>query len=197
MSIKKYVSLSRSGFTLVELLIVVAIIGVLASQGVPAYKRMIQKSRKAEAKVALANIATAEAAFFSEYGEYGNNIQRMGAQMDTNANLIYTAGFPASSSCTSNTTVIPSSSSALAALANGFSGYFTAMGTVIGNTSNTACNSGTITDPGSVTAISTYTAAATGFIRTAGTACSSLANCDQWTINQTRTVNNVVDGVGN
>ena len=65
---KKSILLKSQGFTLVELLIVVAIIGVLASQGVPAYRRMIMKSRKGEAQIMLGNIATAESAFFSEYG---------------------------------------------------------------------------------------------------------------------------------
>jgi len=91
-SIKKTGIYSTKGFTLVELLIVVAIIGVLASQGVPAYRRMIQKSRKGEAQVMLGNIATAESGFFSEYGQYTNNIARAGAQLE-GTNFIYASGF--------------------------------------------------------------------------------------------------------
>lgn len=84
---------STKGFTLVELLIVVAIIGVLASQGVPAYKRMIQKSRKGEAQMLLGNIATAESGFFSEYGVYSNHVARLGA-MAEGTSFTYAAGFP-------------------------------------------------------------------------------------------------------
>ena len=40
---------NRSGFTLVELMIVVAIIGILASVAVPAFTRYVKKARTAEA----------------------------------------------------------------------------------------------------------------------------------------------------
>lgn len=82
------------GFTLVELLIVVAIIGVLSTIGVPSFRRMVQKSKKSEAKVNLGGLYTAEQAFFSEYGAFGNNIGRMGYQIDGNpTNLMYRVGF--------------------------------------------------------------------------------------------------------
>ena len=100
---KKSILLKSQGFTLVELLIVVAIIGVLASQGVPAYRRMIQKSRKGEAQIMLGNIATAESAFFSEYGSYGNHIARMGAMME-GTNFIYAAGVNVKDNCVVITT---------------------------------------------------------------------------------------------
>ncbi len=88
---KKSILLKSQGFTLVELLIVVAIIGVLASQGVPAYRRMIMKSRKGEAQIMLGNIATAESAFFSEYGSYGSHLARMGAIME-GIQFVYAGG---------------------------------------------------------------------------------------------------------
>lgn len=84
--------LKQNGFTLVELLIVVAIIGVLSTIGIPTFRRMVQKSKKAEAKVNLGGLYTAEQAFFSEYGGYGNNLRAMGFQTD-GANMMYVIGF--------------------------------------------------------------------------------------------------------
>lgn len=69
---------NKSGFTLVELLIVVAIIGVLATIGVPTYRRMVQKSKQAEAKIELGALYQCEAAFFAEWGSYGSFLKKMG-----------------------------------------------------------------------------------------------------------------------
>ena len=68
-------------FTLVELLIVVAIVGVLATVGIPTYKKMVRKARQAEPKANLAAVFTVESAFFAEYGAYGNNLGFMGYQI--------------------------------------------------------------------------------------------------------------------
>lgn len=82
------------GFTLVELLIVVAIIGVLSTVGIPSFRRMVQKSKKSEAKVNLGGLYTAEQAFFSEYGGFGNHLARLGFNIDGNPdNLMYVVGF--------------------------------------------------------------------------------------------------------
>jgi type IV pilus assembly protein PilA len=86
--------LGRKGFTLVELLIVVAIIGILSTVGVPTFRRMIQKSKKSEAQVNLGGVYTSEQAFLSEYGTYGNNLAAMGFQVDGQAaTMTYVVGF--------------------------------------------------------------------------------------------------------
>jgi len=85
---------SERGFTLVELLIVVAIIGVLSTIGIPTFRRMMQKSRQAEARVNLGNLFTVEQAFFSEYGAFGNNLLTMGYEVSGDqANISYVVGF--------------------------------------------------------------------------------------------------------
>jgi len=60
----------RSGFTLIELMIVVAIIGILAVVAIPNYLRFQLRSKTAEAKTNLAAIRTSEEAYFSEFGLY-------------------------------------------------------------------------------------------------------------------------------
>lgn len=63
----------RRGFTLVELLVTVVILGVLASLAIPKY---MQSKGKAQQKVALTdlrNLATAEDAFFADNNRYASD----------------------------------------------------------------------------------------------------------------------------
>lgn len=61
---------SGVGFTLIELMIVVAIIGLLAAIAIPNYMRFQLKTKSSEAKTNLAAIRTAEESYFSEFGRY-------------------------------------------------------------------------------------------------------------------------------
>ncbi len=58
------------GFTLVELMVVVAIIGVLAAVAVPNYQKFQAKARQTEAKVGLGDIRTAEMAYAVEQNTF-------------------------------------------------------------------------------------------------------------------------------
>ena len=60
------------GFTLIELMVVVVILGILATLAVPRYNRFVAKSRQSEAKTNLGHIAMLEDAYRVEYEEYVN-----------------------------------------------------------------------------------------------------------------------------
>lgn len=59
MSVKKMVS-NQKGFTLVELMVVVAIIGILAAIAVPNFRKYQAKAKTGEATLALASLYTGE-----------------------------------------------------------------------------------------------------------------------------------------
>jgi type IV pilus assembly protein PilA len=61
---------STSGFTLIELMIVVAVIGILAAVAIPNYTRFQLRSKSSEGKVNLAAIRGAEEGYFAEFGSY-------------------------------------------------------------------------------------------------------------------------------
>lgn len=60
----------NKGFTLVELMIVVAIIGILAAIAYPSYVQYLQKSRRAEARAALSGAVQALERYYTERNTY-------------------------------------------------------------------------------------------------------------------------------
>jgi type IV pilus assembly protein PilA len=61
----------KKGFTLIELMIVVAIIGILAAIAIPNFLKFQAKSKQSEAKSNLGAVFTGEVAFFGETNRYG------------------------------------------------------------------------------------------------------------------------------
>jgi type IV pilus assembly protein PilA len=61
---------SQKGFTLIELMIVVVIIGILAALAIPRFMRATTKSKQSEAKNILKQIYAMERAYRQEYDVY-------------------------------------------------------------------------------------------------------------------------------
>lgn len=61
---------NRAGFTLVELMIVVTIIGILSAIAIPSFNSYVQRSRTSEAVNFLGAIKLRQEAYRSEFGQY-------------------------------------------------------------------------------------------------------------------------------
>ena len=72
--------MARKGFTLVEVLIVVIIIGILASIGLPQFAVSIEKAKGGEARAGLGHIQTGEKIYYAEKEYYTTNL----ADLDIN-----------------------------------------------------------------------------------------------------------------
>lgn len=67
----------RRGFTLVELMVVVGVLGVLTSMAVPGVKRYIWKTERAEAMTNLTGIYQAQIKYYSDFGRYADNFTEL------------------------------------------------------------------------------------------------------------------------
>ncbi len=82
---------SKKGFTLIELMIVVAIIGILAAIAIPNFLKFQAKSKQSEAKTNLKGIYTAETGYFGEKNTY-ESFQNVNWEPVGTARYRYTIG---------------------------------------------------------------------------------------------------------
>jgi prepilin-type N-terminal cleavage/methylation domain-containing protein len=78
---------SRKGFTLIELMVVILIVGILAAVAVPIMRGRIDSAKWTEGKAGAGTLATALRAYAAEKGGAGS----YGANLPTLANLGFSA----------------------------------------------------------------------------------------------------------
>lgn len=88
---KKFTLQSEEGFTLVELMVVVAIIGILSAIAVPNFKKYQAKAKQSEAKIQLAAIYSTEVGTSADYDTYGTCLAAMGYEVSPRG--YYLVGF--------------------------------------------------------------------------------------------------------
>ncbi|MGB0952591.1 MAG: type IV pilin protein [Planctomycetota bacterium] len=72
----------KSGFSLVELTIVVVILGVLATFAVPRFMSSVEKTKASEAFSYLSQIESAQGRYNAENGKYANSTRYMDIDLD-------------------------------------------------------------------------------------------------------------------
>jgi type IV pilus assembly protein PilA len=70
---------NKKGFTLIELMIVVAIIGILAAIAIPNFMTYQCKAKQAEAKSVLGSIRVLQEAYLAEFDTYADTTAKLGS----------------------------------------------------------------------------------------------------------------------
>ena len=78
---------NERGYTIMELLVVIVIIGVLAAIGVPAYNNMTTRARKTACDANKRTIATAVGMYYADHEDYPADGAATSTLADPNGNL--------------------------------------------------------------------------------------------------------------
>lgn len=84
----------RDAFTLIEMMVVVAITAIMAAIAMPNYQKYMARSRQKQAQTALGVIYTSERTFFTDTGSYSYCVSKIGYNpAKDNAPRYYATGF--------------------------------------------------------------------------------------------------------
>ena len=73
----------QQGFTLMELMIVVTIVGILSAVAFPAYKAYVDRAKRSEGKAFLMEVAARQERYYFDNNSYATNAQNLGYQTTT------------------------------------------------------------------------------------------------------------------
>lgn len=73
---------SKKGFTLMELMVAVIIVGILSSLAMANYTRAVERGRTAEARAILGQIRGAELAYYPEANAYTTSFSNLGSDIN-------------------------------------------------------------------------------------------------------------------
>lgn len=95
------------GFTLIELVVTVAIIGILVTIAYPAYQEQIRKGRRPEGQGALVELANVQQQFFSDNFTFTSTLSDVGYTSATTLGGHYTLSIPVASAAGFTVKVAP------------------------------------------------------------------------------------------
>lgn len=192
---------AQRGFSLVELMVVVAIIGILAAIAIPSVNKYMAKARQSEAKTNLSSLYTSEKAFFAEYNIYDNRFAAIGytPEGQLKYNLGFTGGVQAGAA--NGYTTAPADTSIAASAYCGAAGAINANGCAMMNGATGAAPpaiaAAMCTAGGSAAVAGCTTNAAGNFRAGAGARIQSTAGAvdDYWTIDDAKVLRNTQNGI--
>ena len=88
---------NQKGFSLVELMVVVAIIGILAAIAIPSYQKFQRKSMQVEPKTNMSGLYTAQITFGSEWNGLTADFQQLGFTVSNQESARYRTGWHSTS----------------------------------------------------------------------------------------------------